>query len=78
MIFFLIISGASGSCLRKFSTLPYMFCNFNEICNFAQREDYSFWLSTPEPMPMSMTPIQAKDVGNYISRYACVINIIPI
>lgn len=61
-------AGAPGSCLRRFSTMPFMFCNINNVCDFAQREDYSFWLSTPEPMPMAMTPIQARDVGSYISR----------
>ncbi|CAG9566933.1 unnamed protein product [Danaus chrysippus] len=60
--------GAPGSCLRRFSTMPYMFCNINNVCDFAQREDYSFWLSTPEPMPSGMTPIPATDVGSYISR----------
>uniref|UniRef100_A0A8C6XU62 Collagen IV NC1 domain-containing protein n=1 Tax=Naja naja TaxID=35670 RepID=A0A8C6XU62_NAJNA len=45
--------GTAGSCLRRFSTMPFMFCNINNVCNFASRNDYSYWLSTPEPMPMT-------------------------
>lgn len=60
--------GAPGSCLRKFSVMPYMFCNLNNVCDYAQRNDYSYWLSTTEPMPMMMTPIPAPEVGRYISR----------
>lgn len=64
-----IFLGAPGSCLRRFSTMPYLFCNIRESCDFAQRNDYSFWLTTMEPMPMSMTPIPAREVGRFISRY---------
>lgn len=61
-------TGAAGSCVRKFSTMPFMFCSINNICDYANREDYSYWLSTTEPMPMSMTPIPAPEIGRYISR----------
>ncbi len=37
-------------------------------CQFASRNDYSYWLSTPEPMPMTMTPIYGQDIQRYISR----------
>ncbi len=60
--------GSPGSCLRRFSTMPYMFCNLNNVCHFASRNDYSYWLSTPEPMPMTMTPIYGKDIQRFISR----------
>lgn len=60
--------GAAGSCTRKFSTMPFTFCNLNNVCDYANRNDYSYWLSTTEPMPMSMTPIPAPEVGRYISR----------
>uniref|UniRef100_A0A3Q4G0A3 Collagen IV NC1 domain-containing protein n=1 Tax=Neolamprologus brichardi TaxID=32507 RepID=A0A3Q4G0A3_NEOBR len=26
--------GTAGSCLRRFSTMPFMFCNINNVCNF--------------------------------------------
>jgi integrin beta 8 len=39
--------GSAGSCLRQFSTMPFMFCNLNNRCTVASRNDYSYWLSTP-------------------------------
>jgi len=62
------ITGAAGSCIKKFSTMPFLFCNLNNVCDYANRNDYSYWLSTTEPMPMMMTPIPAPEVGRYISR----------
>uniref|UniRef100_A0A667Z1G7 Collagen IV NC1 domain-containing protein n=1 Tax=Myripristis murdjan TaxID=586833 RepID=A0A667Z1G7_9TELE len=62
--------GTAGSCLRRFSTMPFMFCNINNVCNFASRNDYSYWLSTPEPMPMSMAPITGESIKPFISRCA--------
>lgn len=62
------LSGTAGSCLRKFSTMPFLFCNINNVCNFASRNDYSYWLSTPEPMPMSMAPITGDHIRPFISR----------
>ena len=61
-------AGTAGSCLRKFSTMPFLFCNINNVCNFASRNDYSYWLSTPEPMPMSMAPITGENIRPFISR----------
>uniref|UniRef100_A0A8B9NFB9 Collagen IV NC1 domain-containing protein n=1 Tax=Accipiter nisus TaxID=211598 RepID=A0A8B9NFB9_9AVES len=63
--------GTAGSCLRRFSTMPFMFCNINNVCNFASRNDYSYWLSTPEPMPMSMEPLTGQSIQPFISR--CVV-----
>jgi len=62
--------GQPGSCLRRFSTMPYMFCNLNEVCDYANRNDYSYWLSSTEPMPMMMTPIKGPDIEKYISKCA--------
>uniref|UniRef100_A0A8C5RPA3 Collagen IV NC1 domain-containing protein n=1 Tax=Laticauda laticaudata TaxID=8630 RepID=A0A8C5RPA3_LATLA len=62
--------GSAGSCLRKFSTMPFLFCNINNVCNFASRNDYSYWLSTPEPMPMSMAPLTGESIKPFISRCA--------
>ena len=62
--------GQPGSCMRKFSTMPYLFCNLNEVCDYASRNDYSYWLSTTEPMPMMMTPIKGPDMEKYISKCA--------
>lgn len=60
--------GTAGSCLRRFSTMPFMFCNINNVCNFASRNDYSYWLSTPEPMPQNMEPLRGKEIQPFISR----------
>ena len=48
--------------------MPYMFCNLNNVCNFASRNDYSYWLSTQEPMPQNMAPIEGDSIRYYISR----------
>jgi collagen type IV alpha len=61
-------TGQPGSCLRKFSTLPYLFCNLNEGCDYASRNDYSYWLSTPDPMPMTMDLITGPQIEKYISK----------
>lgn len=63
-----MMSGSAGSCLRKFSTQPFRFCNILEVCDYATRNDYSYWLSTKEEMPIMMTPIQAPEVRSYVSR----------
>lgn len=61
-------SGAPGSCMPRFSTMPFLFCNLDNVCNYASRNDYSYWLSTPEPMPMMMTPITGNELTRYVSR----------
>lgn len=60
--------GKAGSCMLRFSTMPYLFCDTNNVCSYAQNNDDSLWLSTPEPMPMAMTPIPAAEIRGYISR----------
>lgn len=60
--------GTAGSCLRKFSPMPFLFCNINNVCNFASRNDYSYWLTSPEPMPMNMAPITGQSIRPFISR----------
>lgn len=60
--------GSAGSCMRKFSTMPYLFCDINNVCNYATNNDDSIWLASPEPMPMSMAPMKSREVAQYISR----------
>lgn len=62
--------GEPGSCLRLFSTMPYMFCDIKESCHIASRNDYSYWLSTPEPLTPSLEPIAGRSIEKYISRCA--------
>lgn len=38
--------------------MPIMFCNINTVCNVAWRNDYSYWLSTREPMLPMMNPVE--------------------
>ena len=64
----LLLAGTPGSCLQRFSTMPYMFCDIKQNCEYAQRNDYSYWLNTPEPMPAMMTPITGVEIQRYISR----------
>jgi integrin beta 8 len=65
--------GHAGSCLNRFSTMPFLFCDFNNVCNYASRNDKSYWLSTSEPIPMM--PVAEREIEKYISRCAaaCVI-----
>jgi integrin beta 8 len=61
--------GFAGSCIRKFSTMPFLFCDFNNVCNYASRNDKSYWLSTSSPIPMM--PVEESSIRQYISR--CVV-----
>lgn len=54
--------------MRKFSTAPFMFCSILNTCNYANRADYSYWLSTEAPMPMSMENIHGQAIQPFISR----------
>lgn len=60
--------GWPGSCLQRFNTMPFIFCDFNEVCNYASRNDKSHWLSTTAPIPMM--PVEGQDIIQYISRCA--------
>lgn len=62
-----LISGHAGSCLTRFSTMPFLFCDFNNVCNYASRNDKSYWLSTTAPIPMM--PVNEQGIEPYISRY---------
>jgi integrin beta 8 len=60
--------GHAGSCLGRFSTMPFLFCDFNNVCNYASRNDKSYWLSTTAPIPMM--PVNEQGIEPYISRCA--------
>ena len=49
--------------------MPFLFCDFNEVCNYASNNDRSFWLSTKEPIPMM--PVAEHAIAEFISR--CVV-----
>lgn len=65
--------GYAGSCVRKFSTMPFLFCDLNDVCNYASRNDRSYWLSTNQPIPMM--PVENNEIARYISR--CVVCEVP-
>lgn len=65
--------GSAGSCVRRFSTMPVLSCGQNNICNYASRNDRTFWLSTTAPIPMM--PVVEREMQQYISR--CVVCEVP-
>ncbi|KAM6948630.1 uncharacterized protein FYW47_016575 [Aplochiton taeniatus] len=60
--------GQAGSCLPVFSTMPFSYCN-SATCDYASRNDKSYWLSTTAPLPMM--PFSGGDISAYVSR--CVV-----
>uniref|UniRef100_A0A3Q2QXT8 Collagen IV NC1 domain-containing protein n=1 Tax=Fundulus heteroclitus TaxID=8078 RepID=A0A3Q2QXT8_FUNHE len=58
--------GQPGSCLPRFNTIPFLYCNPSETCYYASRNDKSFWLSTTAPIPMM--PVAEEQIRPYISR----------
>lgn len=69
IVVFVYHLGFAGSCLRRFSTMPFLFCDSNNVCNYASRNDKSYWLTTNAPKPMM--PVREATIANYISR--CVV-----
>ena len=61
-----VYAGLPGSCVTRFNTMPFMFCDFNNVCNYASRNDKSYWLSTTAPIPMM--PVDNSAIREYISR----------
>jgi len=61
--------GTAGSCVNRFNTMPFLFCDFNNVCNYASRNDKSYWLSTNQAIPMM--PVADYAIQEYISR--CVV-----
>lgn len=53
--------------------MPFLFCNMNNVCNYASRNDRSYWLSTSAPVPMM--PVVEDEIQPYISR--CVVCDVP-
>ena len=65
----ILFTGSVGSCLKRFSATPFMFCESNPAtCHWASRNDHSYWLSTPETPPMMM-PIDLSVNGSAVKRF---------
>ncbi|KAJ4919730.1 hypothetical protein JOQ06_024426, partial [Pogonophryne albipinna] len=60
--------GTTGSCLPRFSTMPFLFCDTESTCRYASRNDYSYWLSTDAALPANMVSITGDRLASYISR----------
>ena len=60
------IAGLAGSCLPRFNTMPFLYCNPGDVCYYASRNDKSYWLSTTAPLPMM--PVEEEGIKPYISR----------
>lgn len=58
--------GMAGSCLPRFNTMPFLYCNPGDVCYYASRNDKSYWLSTTAPLPMM--PVEEDEIKPYISR----------
>ena len=58
-----------GSCLPTFNPIPFIFCEKEEQCFYATRNDRSYWLSGSNFMDMGMN-INVSNVKSYISRCA--------
>lgn len=65
--------GSPGSCVRRFSTLTALACGPNNVCNYASRNDRTFWLATSAPIPMM--PVADREMQDFISR--CVVCEVP-
>lgn len=48
-------AGTLGSCLQRFSTLPFLICETTGECKYAERNDYSYWLSNVELLPEKLS-----------------------
>uniref|UniRef100_A0A3B4A852 Collagen IV NC1 domain-containing protein n=1 Tax=Periophthalmus magnuspinnatus TaxID=409849 RepID=A0A3B4A852_9GOBI len=59
--------GSLGSCLPRFSTMPFLFCNPDSTCRYASRNDYSYWLSTDQS-ESSSDLLSESQLQNHISR----------
>jgi integrin beta 8 len=62
--------GDAGSCVKKFSSLPFLFCNkITGSCKYSTRNDHSVWLSGENRQPLDAVSNQA--IEPFISR--CVV-----
>ena len=51
-----------------FSTLPFVFCGITNTCNYASRNDFTYWLSGDVRQPMM--PVSNTAIEPFISRCA--------
>lgn len=63
--------GSSGSCVRTFTKIPALSCEVNGDCDYALRNDRSYWLSTTTVT----AAIEEHETEKLISR--CVVCEVP-
>ena len=68
--------GRAGSCVQQFHPLPFVMCQGRGdqgVCNYAFRNEYSYWLSTMNETMYGEVPINQTE--DFVSRCAvCKIN----
>uniref|UniRef100_A0A8C4QVX5 Collagen IV NC1 domain-containing protein n=1 Tax=Eptatretus burgeri TaxID=7764 RepID=A0A8C4QVX5_EPTBU len=60
--------GSAGSCIPRFSTLPFVPCSTDGLCHYASRNDKSYWLATGAALPSQ--PLDEEAVYPHVSRCA--------
>lgn len=60
-------AGTLGSCLKQFSTMPFLICTTDRTCRYASRNDYSYWLSADSQL-QSKSILSEDTLRRYISR----------
>ncbi|XP_066270585.1 collagen alpha-2(IV) chain-like isoform X2 [Branchiostoma lanceolatum] len=61
--------GRAGSCLPRFSTMPFMSCEPDDTCNYASRDDKTYWLSTVETSAEKpLIPVRGQEIKKFVSR----------
>lgn len=61
--------GDPGSCIKSFSTMPFLFCDRYDSCKYASRNDFVYWLAGDVSQPMM--PVSNTAIEPFISR--CVV-----
>merc|ERR550539_470994 len=58
--------GKSGSCVKKFSPMPFMYCSIaTGGCKYASRNDYSYWLAAENT---NQPPVSNAAITPFISK----------
>uniref|UniRef100_A0A3B4FSF8 Collagen IV NC1 domain-containing protein n=1 Tax=Pundamilia nyererei TaxID=303518 RepID=A0A3B4FSF8_9CICH len=60
--------GTLGSCLRRFTTMPFLICSPGQNCLYAAHNDLSYWLSTDKLVAEGLPFVTNESLSNYISR----------
>lgn len=58
--------GSSGSCMTKFSPMPFMRCTISNVCTYAGSTATSYWLSANASIPLK--PVTGDELRKFVSR----------